>query len=369
MTSRRRGVERGEDRRQVVRGRARRSRAAGRRRSGGRGPGRSTTMTGAARRRRSRGRPSSRRAGEAVEQQHGRPAPRPDLPAEAVDVDARSPAAGGAPATRGGAPRGAAPRCAPAPCAARGRWTPGRPIDARERGREVARARRRVLAAERRHDRPDVDPVGRPEQLLVVLGQARPGPSVRAWGRNEKMPPPSLLTSTIVADRPWSRAATSALRSWRNDRSPTTSTTGPSATAADPSAVDTTPSMPFAPRFDSGRDRPVGRRQPAVEVADRHRVAGPQQRRRRAATSPSAANGAPSNGSSRARQPAGHRRGAAAARSASQPVARPAPARRASAAARAQRPARGRSASRRRGRTSSGISAGSRQPPSPSTTI
>jgi hypothetical protein len=64
------------------------------------------------------------------------------------------------------------------------------------------------------------------------------------------MPPPSLLTRTIVADRSWSFAATSALRSWRNDRSPTTSATGAAATAADPSIVDTTPSIPFAPRFE-----------------------------------------------------------------------------------------------------------------------
>ena len=46
-----------------------------------------------------------------------------------------------------------------------------------------------------------------------------------------------------------SRAVTRAPRSCRNETSPTTSTTGPPATAAEPSAVETTPSMPFAPRL------------------------------------------------------------------------------------------------------------------------
>ena len=71
-------------------------------------------------------------------------------------------------------PRGGAPRCGPGPCAARG---PARPA-----GRSSAERARAgppcptdpVLAAQRGHDRPDVDPVRRPEQLLVVLGQARP---------------------------------------------------------------------------------------------------------------------------------------------------------------------------------------------------
>ena len=92
------------------------------------------------------------------------------------------------------------------------------------------------------------------------------------------MPPPSLSTRTIVADRPWRRAATSAFRSCRNDTSPTTSATGPTSAAAAPSAVETTPSMPFAPRFDSGRMARALAGQPVVHVADRHAVAGPQER-------------------------------------------------------------------------------------------
>ena len=49
---------------------------------------------------------------------------------------------------------------------------------------------------------------------------------------------------------PGDLAAASALRSWRKLTSPMTSATGPPATAADPSAVDTTPSMPLAPRLE-----------------------------------------------------------------------------------------------------------------------
>ena len=139
-------------------------------------------------------------------------------------------------------------------CAARG---PGRPAGRSSRrwpppGRPCADAT--VLAAERRrrsarHRRRGAS---RTAARSARAARAR-ATSGCAWGRNEKMPPPSLSTSTIVADRSWRRAATSALRSCRNDTSPTTSATGPAAAAADPSAVDTTPSMPFAPRFETDR--------------------------------------------------------------------------------------------------------------------
>ena len=120
-----------------------------------------------------------------------------------------------------------------------------------------------------------------------------------AWGRNEKMPPPSLLTRTIVADRSWSFAATSALRSWRNDRSPTTSATGPAATAADPSIVDTTPSIPFAPRFErTVIARSVDGSQPSMSRTGIEFPAHSVDPSGRAAAS--AGNGAPSNGSSSA---------------------------------------------------------------------
>ena len=120
------------------------------------------------------------------------------------------------------------------------------------------------------------------------------------------MPPPSLLTRTIVADRPWSFAATSALRSWRNDRSPTTSATGPAATAADPSIVDTTPSIPFAPRFErTVIARSVDGSQPSMSRTGIELPAHSVDPSGSAAAS--AGNGAPSNGSSSAASQRVHR--------------------------------------------------------------
>ena len=165
------------------------------------------------------------------------------------------------------------------PCGSARTRTPGWPIEVGQRRAEVGRVRPSELAAERRHDRPDVDAVGRPEQLLVVR-RAGPtsGASVVACGRNEKIPPPSLSMSTIVADRSWSRAATSALRSCRNETSPTTSATGPTLgrRRAERGRDDAVDAVGAAVR--QRPDGPIGAGQPVVEVADRHAVAGPQQR-------------------------------------------------------------------------------------------
>ena len=147
-------------------------------------------------------------------------------------------------------PRGAARRCAPDRSAAR---APGR--RAADRPSTSATAGRPVRPGRARRPAPSRSARGRSRGASRTAPRTGPGSPTRgsaadAWGRNEKMPPPSLLTRTIVADSPWSFAATSALRSWRNDTSPTTSATGPRATAAEPSAVETTPSIPFAPRFE-----------------------------------------------------------------------------------------------------------------------
>ena len=186
-------------------------------------------------------------------------------------------------------------------------WTPGgRSSSASASRRSRRRRRRAILAAERRHDRPDVDAVGRPEQLLVVLGQADVRARRRcACGRNEKIPPPSLSTRTIVADRPWSRAATSALRSWRNDTSPTTSATGPTgrgggAQGRRDDAVDAVGARGSQRTGWRGRS-PAARRPcrgPACELPAHSSAPS-------GSAAASAANGAPSNGSSSARrQPA-----------------------------------------------------------------
>ena len=222
--------------------------------------------------------PARPAAGEAVEQQQRDAGARaPDLPAEAVDDDAghsRARAAGdggGRLAVElhvAGAVRPVAqdPDAGPADRRRPARREVGRRDRPRTRRRAPSRsARRRCRGASRTAPR--------------SARAARPsGASVVACGRNEKIPPPSLSTRTIVADRPCSRAATRALRSCRNETSPTTSATGPASAAAAPSAVDTTPSMPFAPRLDSGRIARSLAGQPVVHVPHRHAVAGPQQR-------------------------------------------------------------------------------------------
>ena len=108
----------------------------------------------------------------------GRPAPRDaDLPAErrrrrCALMPARQSAEGRA-ATAAATARWSSTFRARSVRSSRTR-TPG-PADGVARSPRRGRAVRHepVLAAERRHDRPDVDPVRRPEQLLVVLRQAR----------------------------------------------------------------------------------------------------------------------------------------------------------------------------------------------------
>ena len=99
-----------------------------------------------------------------------------------------------------------------------------------------------------------------------------------ATGRKWKIPPPSLLSSTIVSASPSRRAASRPPMSCASATSPISSTTGPSPAAAAPNAVETVPSIPFAPRFASTRGAVVARGDELLDVADRHR-GGDEQRR------------------------------------------------------------------------------------------
>ena len=76
----------------------------------------------------------------------------------------------------------------------------------------------------------------------------------RPTGRKLKIPPPSLSISTITSFAPEREAASSPPTSWASATSPISSTAGPGDAAATPNAVETVPSMPFAPRFDSTRN-------------------------------------------------------------------------------------------------------------------
>ena len=125
-------------------------------------------------------RPREAAAREAVEEQDG--------PAVARDADGPA-----HPATASGGARSssrlgrAARRGRPATAAAASRWSatfragrfaaPGRGPRAadrrRERGAQAGGSTTSVLRPEGGDDRPELDPVGRPEQLLVVVGEAR----------------------------------------------------------------------------------------------------------------------------------------------------------------------------------------------------
>ena len=92
------------------------------------------------------------------------------------------------------------------------------------------------------------------------------------------MPPPSLFTSTIVADRPWSFEIDERVEVVEERDVPDDERDGPvrrrrRAERRRHDAVD-----PVGAAVRADRDRPLGRRQPAVQVADGHRVARPQDR-------------------------------------------------------------------------------------------
>ena len=97
--------------------------------------------------------------------------------------------------------------------------------------------------------------VGRSTPWGVPNSRSNRSPgSACAWGRNEKIPPPSLSTTTIVRSMPRSAAPSSPLVSCRKATSPTSSAVGGDGSAAaaaraTPTAVDVTPSMPLAPRL------------------------------------------------------------------------------------------------------------------------
>ena len=67
------------------------------------------------------------------------------------------------------------------------------------------------------------------------------------------MPPPSLSSTTIVSAMPSRRAASRPPRSWSQRDVAGQQHDGPGRAAATPKAVDTVPSIPFAPRLASTR--------------------------------------------------------------------------------------------------------------------
>ena len=125
----------------------------------------------------------------------------------------------------------------------RDRCDPRRTGPAWHAGRQLRRPRdRRRVEAVGGGERDDVGAVRRPEELLEALAVES-----SACGRNEKIPPPSLSTTTMRRSARGAQGGQRAM-SWTSAMSPTRATVGPPPSAT-PSAVDTTPSMPLAPRL------------------------------------------------------------------------------------------------------------------------
>ncbi len=118
---------------------------------------------------------------------------------------------------------------------------PSRPRPGR-RGVRRSRSRRRRRAPA---------PRGAGRHRGACRRAARSARAAPTWpaGRNSKIPPPSLSTTTTVRSMPRAAAPSSPLASWRNATSPMRSTVGVAEPSATPTAVETTPSMPLAPRL------------------------------------------------------------------------------------------------------------------------
>ena len=182
------------------------------------------------------GRRAPRRRGGRRDREQGR-LERPPWRANAMWRPGRTPRRGGAGRR---SPRGR--------CARRRSWCARRPARAAAR-RGTSRRRPRAPSRSRRARRR-----GRSRARAASRCARRtPSPS-RAAGRKWKMPPPSLSISTITSFRPSREAASRPPMSWASATSPISSTTGPRPAAATPNAVETVPSIPFAPRLDSTRN-------------------------------------------------------------------------------------------------------------------
>ena len=128
--------------------------------------------------------------------------------------------------------------------------------------------------------RREVEPVrGRDVLLERVLSPAT--------GRKWKIPPPSLLSSTIVSGRPRRRAASRPPMSWASATSPISSTTGPSPGGRDAEGGRDGPVDPVGAAVGEHARAVVAHGDELLDVADRHRR-GDEQGRIRAAAIPSA---------------------------------------------------------------------------------
>ena len=160
----------------------------------------------------------------------------------------------------------------------RRRWRRGRGARGAGRGRSRRRTthvappstRRSRRGGGRRRARTRSVPCGVPKSC-----SKRAAVEARRCGRKEKMPPPSLSTTTMRTSSPRPASAARADESCTSATSPISTAVGAPVAAATPIAVAMTPSMPFAPRLatTAGRRRGSGRTTPG---AHRHRRRAPR---------------------------------------------------------------------------------------------
>ena len=233
--------------------------------------------------------PGRAAAGEPVQEEQGRTRPAgADLPAEAIDQHR---AHGTSPASAVGDDRGhlAVQRHVARSIRPELEDADAGPADGvRNRRAEVRGSDEPVLPAQRGHDRPDVDAVRRPEQLLVVLREAGAGSRGRGLGLGQEREDPAAVVvdqddrgGERVEPRRDQGVEVVEERDIADDEGdrPVRDRRGPEGRGDD--AVD---AVGAAVRADG--DGAVRGREPAVHVAHRHRACRPTGRRRRGARRP-----------------------------------------------------------------------------------
>ena len=156
-----------------------------------------------------------------------------------------------------------------------------------ERGAASARSERlaqRPHVSARSYARPysaaalrEVEPGGRGDVLGVERPRPAPSACARPAGSRRCRRRRCRAARSSASGRAARRRAARRCRG-RARRRRSTATTGPVAAAAAPKALDTVPSMPFAPRLQSTRGGSVARGPERLDIAHRHR-GGDEQRR------------------------------------------------------------------------------------------
>ena len=141
---------------------------------------------------------------------------------------------------------------------------------ARGRGRRLPRCRPRRRPADTEARTCPPRPRASSEEGVVNRSANRSGSTCDACGRKSKMPPPPLSITTIRSGPGTAAAAASPPMSCASARSPRIEPGRLAGPVAIPAAVETSPSIPLAPRLAVDRHRRIAALQEGLGVADRH---------------------------------------------------------------------------------------------------